>query len=142
MKTTEKSINQIITALFGLEAKKCYRTYFEYGNGLFQIKIFKHETEKVVYEKTINVAEERKELKKVLRHIIAMRFGVMKFHYQCYKQKFVKGITCGEWEKTNFIIKYGKKATAEKSENGLFINDFENDLLYFVDFREKIEMGK
>jgi len=138
----KEKINQIISALFELEAKGCYRTFFEYGNGLFRMKIVNRETDKVVYEKTVNIAEGQKTLKKILRHVIAMRSGVMKFNYQCYKRKSVKGIASGKWEKTNSIIEYGKKATAEKSENGLLINDFENELLYFVDFRKKIETDK
>jgi len=59
MDTTNKSIYQIITALMELEAKGCHSVFFEYGNGLFKVKIFKIEANKVVFEKTINLIQEQ-----------------------------------------------------------------------------------
>jgi len=138
----ETKINQVIKALFELEAKECHRTFFEYGNGLFRVRIVQRESEKVVYEKQINVAEERKELKKLLKHVTDMIHCVMKVPYQCYRRKFVKGIICDEWEKTNSIIEFGKKATAEKTEKGFYIDDFENSLQYFVDYSHIIKTNK
>jgi len=138
----ERKINQIITALFELEAKECHRTCFEYGNGLFRVRIIGITTENVVYEKQINVVEERKELKKLLKHVTDMRYCVMKVPYQCYVREFVKGVKSGEWEKTGSVIEYGKKAIAEKTEKGFFIDDFENSLQYFVDYSHIIETNK
>jgi len=134
----EAKINQIIMALFELEAKECHRAYFEYGNGLFSVRIVQRESEKVVYEKTVNVAKGRKALKKILRHVITMRSCVMKVPYQCYRREFVKGLKSGEWEKTKSIIEYGKNATASKQIDGLgyFIDDFENGLQYYVDMKQ------
>ena len=132
----ETKIVQIITALFELEAKGCHRTYFEYEKGMFRVKIASIKTNEVIYGNTIKVAEERKELKKTLNHIITMKNCIMKFPYQCYKRVFVKGVKAGEWEKTDSIIEYGEKATVEKAGNGLFISDFESGLQYFVDYKQ------
>ena len=137
----ETKIVQIIMALFELEAKECHRTFFEYGNGLFRVRIIGITTEKVVYEKQINVVEERKELKKLLKHVTDMRYCVMKVPYQCYVREFVKGVKSGEWEKTGSILEYGKKATAAKQidNSGCFIDDFENGLQYYIDYKQIIE---
>jgi len=140
----EAKINQIITALFELEAKECHRTFFEYGNGLFRVRIIKRETETVVYEKTINVTDGRKESKKVLEHITTMRYCIMKFPYLCYKREFVKGVKSGAWKKTNSVIEYGENATAVKQTDGsgCFIDDFENGLQYFIDYKQIIKTNK
>ena len=137
-------INQIITALFELEAKECHRTFFEYGNGLFRVKIINRETEKVVYEKTVNVAEGRKTLKKILLHVIAMRSFVLKVPYQCYRREFVEGIKSGEWEKTKSIIEFGKNATASMQIDGqgYFIDDCANGLQYYVDIKQLSDTQK
>ena len=137
----ETKINQIITALMELEAKGCHNTFFEYGNGLLRVRIIKIEPEKIVYEKTINLKEERKELKKLLKHIIDMRYLIMKTPFQCYKRIFIKGVKSGEWKKTKSIIEYGKEATGAKQidGSGYFIDDHENGLQYFVDMKQTSE---
>ena len=140
----ERKINQIITALFELEAKGCHRTFLEYANGLFTVRIIKVETETIVYENTINLKEERKGLKKVLNHVISIDSCVMRFPYQCYRRKFVKGILCGAWEKCKSVIEYGEHATVYKQidGSGCFIDDFENGLQYYVDYKHIIETNK
>jgi hypothetical protein len=140
----KEKINQIITALFELEAKECHLTFFEYGNGLFRVRIIKRDTEKIVYEKAINIKEERKELKKMLKSVTDMRYGFMKVPYQCYKREFIKGVKSGEWEKTKSVIEYGKNAAAAKQidGSGCFIDDFENGLQYYIDYKQVIEAGK
>jgi hypothetical protein len=49
-------IIRIFTALVELEAKGCHTVFFEYGNGLFRVRIFKGEAinEKAVYQRVIN----------------------------------------------------------------------------------------
>ena len=140
----ETKINQIITALMELEAKECHNTFFEYGNGLLRVRIIKIEPEKIVCEKTINLKEERKALKKLLKHIIGMRYLIMITPYQCYKRIFIKGIKSGEWEKTKSIIEYGKEATGAKQidGSGYFIDDPENGLQYFVDMKQISETNE
>jgi len=140
----ETKINQIITALNELEAKECHRTFLEYGNGLLKVRIIHIKTEKIVYEKTINLKEERKALKKLLNHIIEMRFCIMKTPFQCYKREFVKGVKAGVWEKTKPVIEYSKNATAAKQidGSGYFIDDFDNGLQYYVDMKQINETNK
>ena len=140
----ETKVNQIITALFELEAKECHRTYFEYGNGLFRVRIVHIETRKAVYEKTVNVLEERKALKKLLKRVTAMNHCIMIFPYQCYRREFIKGEKPGEWEKCKSVIEYGENATAAKlaDNSGLTIDDLENGLQYFVNYRQIITTNK
>ena len=140
----ETKINQIITALFELEAKGFYRTFFEYGNNLFRVRIFKSDTEKIAYEKTINLKDEQKALKKMLKQIVEMKYGIMKTPFQCYRQVFIKGVKSGAWEKTSPIIEYGKNATTSMliDNSGYYINDPDNDLMYFVDVKQLSETNK
>ena len=137
-------IGQIVTALVELEAKECHRTLFEYSNGTINVKITHIETEKVVYEKTINVATEGKELKKICRHINDMQYCIWKVPYQCYVREFIKGVKSGEWKKTKSVIEHGINATASKQidGSGCFIDDDENGLQYYVNYKQIIETGK
>jgi len=140
----KEKINQIVTALFELEAKECHRTYFEYGNGLFRVRIINRETEKIEYEKSISLATDRKELKRLLNHVIDMRYCVHKTSFQCYRREFVKGVKSGEWEKTKCVIEHGKRATASMliDNSGYYIDDPENGLQYFVNYKQLSEIDK
>jgi hypothetical protein len=137
-------INQIITALFELEARECHRTYFEYGNGLFRVRIIQIKTDRTVYERTVNVVEEPKALKEMLDCIIDMRYLVTRTTFQCYRREFVKGVKSDKWEKTEPVIEHGKNATAAMNidRSGYFIDDIENGVQYFVDLKDEIETGK
>jgi hypothetical protein len=92
-------INQVITALAELEAKGCHRVWFEYGNGLFRVRICKTEAdnERVVYENTVSEQEHADEL---LNRIKYMKNHVMKTDFRCYRQEFIKGEKSGKWEET------------------------------------------
>ncbi|MDR2690974.1 MAG: hypothetical protein LBB73_01535 [Dysgonamonadaceae bacterium] len=79
MNTTEL-IGQVITALFELEAKGYHSVYFEYGNGLFRIRIFRGKVEAgtVVYERTVNATDEPSQLEEAVNYIRNLRNHVKK----------------------------------------------------------------
>jgi hypothetical protein len=134
----ETKINQIITALSELEVKTkgCYPVFFEYGNGLFKVRIYKGEVsrETIVYEKSVNSIQEER-LTELFNSIKNFRNHINATVFQCYKQVFVEGKLSGKWEKTGSIIQFGENATSEMliDGSGYYITDKENDVLYFVD---------
>ena len=137
----EAKINQVITAIMELEAKGCHRVSFEYGNGLFRVRIFRAESEQVVYEKTVNIIEEQDGLDELYGKIEDMKHHVTKTVFQCYRQEFVTGKRSGKWEKTKPIIEFGENATQSMliDGSGYYINDPDNGLLYFVDMKQASE---
>jgi hypothetical protein len=139
MNTICKSVNQVITALMELETKGCHSVFFEYGNGLFKVRIFKANT--VVFEKTINLIQEQTELEGLYNHIENMKIHIYTTVFQCYKRKFVKGEKLGKWEKTKSSFEFGVNATTAMQIGGLgnFIDDPDNDLQYFVDMKQLSE---
>jgi hypothetical protein len=145
MKTVNESINQVITALMELEAKRCHSAFFEYGNGLFRVRIFKIEAsaEKTVYEKTINLIQEQEELEELYNHIKNMKIYVYQTEFQCYKREFIIGEKSGEWEKTKPSFEFGANATLAMQAGGLgnFIDDPDNGLQYFVDMKQLNDNG-
>jgi hypothetical protein len=143
MNTINKSIHQIITALMELEAKRCHSVFFEYRNSLFRVRIFKDDN-KVVYEKTINLIQEQAELEKLYNHIENMKIYIYTTVFQCYRQEFVKGIKAGKWEKVKSSFEIGANATTAMQIGGLgnFINDPDNNMLYFVDMTQLSETDK
>jgi hypothetical protein len=142
MKTTEL-ISQVITALFELEAKGCHSVCFEYGNGLFRIRIFRGKTEAgtVVYERTVNAIDEPSQLKEALNHIRDLRNHVKKTVFQCCKQEYVKGVKSGKWEKTGSSFEFGDNAMSSMltDGSGCYIDDTDNNLLYFIDMKQLSE---
>ena len=144
MTTTVESINKIITALFELEAKGCHLVFFEYGNELLRVRICKRETEKIMYEQTTHLTKEPKALEKLLELIDDMKCHILKTIFQCYRQEFIKGVKSGKWEKTKPIIEFGNNATSEMLIDflGYYINDPDNNLLYFVDMKQLSETNE
>ena len=142
MNTTNKSIHQVITALMELEAKGYHSVFFEYGNELFCVKIFKSETGAIVYEKTINTIQEQAE--ELYNRIENMKLYVYTTVFQCYKQEFVKGKKFGKWEKTKPVFEFGENATSSMliDGSGYYIDDPDNELLYFVDMKQLSETDK
>jgi hypothetical protein len=144
----ETKINQIIMALLEFEAKTkgYYPVFFEYGNGLFRVRIYKCEvsTETVVYERTINPIQEEERLTELFNSIANFRNHITVTGFQCYKQVFVEGKLSGKWEKTGSIIEFGENATSEMliDGSGYYITDKENDVLYFVDMKQLSETNK
>jgi hypothetical protein len=143
MKTVNKTISQVITALIELEAKGCHSVFFEYGNGLFRVRIFKTEAgaEKPVYEKTVSPIREQMEMEEVYKHIKNMTNHVYTTVFQCYKRVFVPDKKSGRWEKTKSSFEFGPNATTAMQTGGLgsFIDDPDNDLHYFVDMKQLSE---
>jgi hypothetical protein len=134
-------INQVITALMELEAKGCHRASFEYGNGLFRVRIFRAESEQVVYEKVINLVQEQDDLGELYGKIEDMKLHVMTTVFQCYRQDFVTGKRSGKWEKTKPSFEFGDNATQSMliDGSGYYINDPDNGLQYFVDMKHESE---
>jgi hypothetical protein len=134
-------INQVITALAELEAKGCHRVWFEYGNGLFRVRICKTEAdnERVVYENTVSEQEHADEL---LNRIKYMKNHVKQTSFQCYKREFIEGEKSGKWEKTGSSFEFGDNATQSMliDGSGYCINDPDNVLQYFVDMKHSSEI--
>jgi predicted amidohydrolase YtcJ len=141
MKTENQSINQIITALMELEAKGCHSVAFEYGNGLFRVRIFNAENGKVKCEKTIDPIREQAELGELYCHIENLKIHTYKTEFQCYKREFVNGEKSGKWEKTKPSFEFGDNATQSMliDGSGYYIDDPDNEMQYFVDMQHLSE---
>ncbi|GHV16173.1 hypothetical protein FACS1894169_09470 [Bacteroidia bacterium] len=139
-------IIQIFTALVELEAKGCHAVFFEYGNGLFRVRIFKGEAinEKVVCQKVINPTREPAGLDELLNFIENLKNHITATVFQCYKREFVKGEKAGKWEKTKSVFEFGDNATSEMliDGSGYYITDPDNGLQYFIDMKQAGETEK
>jgi hypothetical protein len=144
MNATVKIINRIIRALDELEAKGCHSIFCEYGDGLFRVRVIHIATEKVAYERTINLHEQQQEADETVEAIEKMRNSILKTSFQCYRQEFIKGKKSGKWEKTNPVIEFGDNATQAMliDGSGYYIDDPDNGLLYFVDYNQLCETDK
>ena len=140
MNAKDKSINQIITALIELEAKECHSVFFEYGNSLFKVKISC--ADKILYERTINSKQEQTEINKLSKLIETLIGHIWKTVFQCYKRDFIIGEKSGKWEKVKPTFVYGKNAMYSMlyGSSGYFIDDPDNNLQYFVDYKEVSEI--
>jgi hypothetical protein len=132
---TKVNINQIITALMELEAKGCHSVYFEYGDELFRVKIFRGE--QTVFEKQINLQEEQTGMDELLDLIKTLNDSVWTTCFQCYRQEFVQGKKAGKWEKIKSSFEVGKNSTYSMliDGSGYYVDDPENGLAYFVDMK-------
>jgi hypothetical protein len=143
MNTKDKSIHQVITALMELEAKGCHSVFYEYGNSLFSVRIFKGEVkvENIVFERTINIVQEQPALEQIYNLIETLKKRVFTTNLQCYRQDFEKGVKSGKWEKVKPIFEVGENATSAMNiiGTGYFIDDPDNSLLYFVDMKQANE---
>jgi len=143
MSTSKKSIHQIINSLMELEAKGCHSTFFEYGNGMFRIRIFKGDAsvENTVFEKAITNDEQSK-LDEIYEHVNNMKYYVTKTSFKCSKREFIKGEKVGEWQEIKPCFEFGKNATSEMviSGTGYFITDPDNNLQYYVDYNNISKM--
>jgi hypothetical protein len=139
----KESINQIITALFELEAKGCHSVFFEYGSGLFCARIYSGEQSKgkVLYERTINIAEEQAELEKLHNLTKKLKLLVCTTVFQCYRRKFVKDEKSGDREKTGSIFEVGENAmqAMQIDGSGYFTDDPDNGLQYYTDMKQVSE---
>ncbi|MDR0575815.1 MAG: hypothetical protein LBG96_17640 [Tannerella sp.] len=139
-------ISQVITTLMELEAKGCHSVCFEYGSGLFRIRIFrgKIETDTVVYEQTVNMIGEPSRLEEAINHICDLKNHVKNTVFQCYKMEYVQGVKSGKWEKTGSSFEFGDNATSAMliDGSGCYIDDPDNNLLYFVDMKQLSETEK
>jgi hypothetical protein len=131
-------IKEIISALMKLEAKGCHNVWFEYENGVFSVKIYRAETGEIVYEKSVNPAQEEAQLDELSDRIEYLDLHIVSTVHQCYKQDFVKGELSGKWEKTKSVFEFGHNATQSMliDGSGYYIDDPDNRLLYFVDMKQ------
>jgi hypothetical protein len=138
-------ISQIITALMELEAKGCHKVFFEYGNGLFGMKIFRNKIsrENIVFERTIIPAQEQARLDELSNFINNLKLHVKTTSFQCYRRDFVAGEISGEWKKTKPVFEFGEKAMQSMliDGSGYYIDDPDNRLQYFVDLKQVSETG-
>jgi hypothetical protein len=130
-------VSQIITALMELETKGCHSVNFEYGNGLFRVRIYKVASEKIVYERTVNTTEEQARLDELSGFIENLKLHVKTTLHLCYKREFIKGEKSGEWEKTKPAFEFGENAMQSMliDGSGYYIDDPDNGLQYFVDMK-------
>ncbi|MDR1667638.1 MAG: hypothetical protein LBS03_08120 [Bacteroidales bacterium] len=133
----EAEINQIITSLMELESKGCHSINFEYGNGLFRVKILRLASEDIVYERTVNPVQEQTQLDELFGFIKNLKLRTRTTLHQCYKREFIKGEKAGEWEKTKPAFEFGENATQAMliDGSGYYIDDPDNGLQYFVDMK-------
>jgi len=141
---TKTSINQIISALLELEAKGCHSVTFEYGDGLFRVRIFSGELGigKIVYQKSFYPLQEQAEIDKLLNMIETLKNRVWIEVFQCYRREFVKGEKKGDWEKVKPIIEFGENALYSMlcDGSGYYLDDPENEVQYFVDRKQLSEL--
>jgi hypothetical protein len=135
-----KSTLEIIGALIELEAKGCHSVFYEYGDGLFKVRIMKGTawTGKIVYERTINPTNEQAELDRLSAFIMSLNNSIMTTVFQCYVREFIKGEKSGNWEKTTPIIEFGDNSDFSmlNDGSGYYLNDPANGVQYFVDMRQ------
>ena len=139
------NIHQIINSLVELEAKGCRTVFFEYSGGMFMIRIYSGDASagKIVYQKIINLPQEQAELDKLSNLIETLKNRVFVTHFQCYRQEFVKGEKSGKWEKTKPVFEFGSNAVYSMliDGSGYYVDDPENEVLYFVDMRQLSEIN-
>ena len=140
----KEKINPVITALMELEAKECHRIFFEYGNGLFRVRICHISTEKVVYEQTVNPVQEQEKIDELSGLIRHLKSHIKKTLHPCYKREFVTGKISGEWKKIRPVIEFGDSATQSMliDGSGYYIDDPDNEVQYFVDYKQSSEINK
>jgi hypothetical protein len=133
-------INQIITSLMELESKGCHGVNFEYGNGLFRIKILRLASEKIVYERTVNLTTGQAQLDELSGFIENLKLHVKTTLHPCYRRYSVKGEKPGEWEKTTPAFEFGENATQAMliDGSGYYIDDPDNGFQYFVDMKSQV----
>jgi hypothetical protein len=146
MNTQNKTINQIINSLMELEAKGFHTVFFEYGNGLFRIRIFKGEVnvENIVFERTFDTKDEQSEPDEIYRHVNNMKYCVRKTSFKCLKRKFIKGEKAGKWETVKPSFEFGENAMQAMliDGSGYYVDDPDNGLQYFVDYKNISETGQ
>ena len=137
------SINQIIKALIELEAKGCHAVFFEYGNGLFRVRIFRGEAsiENIVYEKAINPMRQQTELNVLANLVETLSNRVFVTVFQCYRRVFVKGEKSGNWEKTKPAFEFDDNSgfSMLMDGSGYYLDDTDRGLQYFVDMKQLSE---
>jgi len=135
-----ENIHQVITALMELQAKGCHSIFFEYGNGTFHVRIFKGEVDagNIVFEKTVNPADEQAELEEITKQVDNMKYLVCSSSFLCHKREFIKGEKSSEWVKTKPVFVVGENSTQAMviDGSGYFIDDPDNGLQYHVNMNE------
>ena len=141
MKTKEKSINQngCSVCVTGEENYTTFRPSHR-PNKLYYQYDYRHTNGELFSTVASTLEECRKKRDKWLQE----KHHRMSTIFQCYKQEYVKGVKSGKWEKTLPIIEFGDNATSSMliDGSGYYIDDPDNDLLYFVDMKQLSETNK
>ena len=141
---TNNKINQIIMALMELEAKGCHSVTFEYGDGLFRVRIFSGELGigKIVCQKSFYPRREQEELDNLSKMIETLKYRVTTTVFQCYRRIFIRGEKSGEWKKIKPAFEFGENAMSSMlcDGSGYFVDDPENEVQYFVDMKKVSEL--
>jgi hypothetical protein len=136
-------VSQIITALLELQDKGYFDISFNCEGNLFQVRIYQGKRElhkSPAYRESIHPDDEESKLDEVLNMVEALKAvptketnNVMITSFQCYRQE------SGKWIKILPVIEYGNNATQSMliDGSGYYINDPDNNMLYFVDYEIK-----
>jgi hypothetical protein len=142
-------VSQIITALFELQDKGYFDISFDCEGNLFQVRIYKGKRDlhkSPAYHESIDLTGEESKLDEVFNMVEALKAvpakdtnNVMITSFQCYRQEFVKGEKSGKWIKILPVIEYGDNATQSMltDGSGYYLDDPDNNMLYFVDYEIK-----
>jgi hypothetical protein len=146
-------IIQIITAMLELQGKGYFDISFDCKGNLFQTGIYKGKLnlhKYPLYYKSIDLTsfDAKNRLDEVFNTVEALKplpakdtNSVMIIPFRCYRQEFVKGEKAGKWMPILPVIEYGSNATQSMliDGSGYYIDDPDNDMLYFVDLKEDRE---
>jgi hypothetical protein len=118
----------------------------------FQVRIYKGKRDvhkRPVYHESINLATgAESKLDEVFNMVEALKAtpandknNVMITPFQCYKREFLTGEKSGEWIRILPIIEYGDHAMQSIliDGSGYYIDDPDNGIQYFVDYKQLIE---
>jgi hypothetical protein len=142
-------VSQIGTALLELQSKGYFDISFNCEGSSFQVRIYKGKFDvhkHPVYYANLNLTGEESSLNEVFNMVEALKAvptkatnDVMITPFQCYRQEFVKGEKSGKWIKILPVIEYGDNATQSMltDGSGYYLNDPDNNMLYFVDYEIK-----
>jgi hypothetical protein len=136
-------VSQIITALLELQSKGYFSISFNCEKKSFQIRIYKGRSDLhdcPVYHASIELPDEESTLDEVFNMVEALKAVPTKASnnvritpFQCYRQE------AGKWIKILPIIEYGDNAMQSMliDGSGYYLDDPDNNMLYFVDYEIK-----
>ena len=108
------NIHQIVTALMELEAKGCHRVFFEYGNDMFRLRIFRGDAsvKSIAFERTVPLFGQQTELDQLYDYIINLKHHLKKTLFQCYCREFIEDVKSGILKRIKPAFEFGVNATS------------------------------